>query len=214
MTIAHRYNRQLACRPESSCCSSCRGPCFNIELHAVRFIDRTFFGTVFFFFFFKSSVLPFQPDSGEGKEASECSKEQVQLFCVRSREELTSSICLKWRQLKSHVERLDGEGNFRPPRSPTMTKGAQFIRSLCCQANAGLGSRFKKRKGGKNRCRNVASDRWGADLSHHWAQATAAVRFLVLVFYFFISSYPSISHPSAVRCSFHPGYLSHISLHA
>lgn len=61
---------------------------------------------------FKSTVLPFQPDSGESKEASECSKERVELFCVGSCEELTNSICLKWRQLKSHVERLDSEGIF------------------------------------------------------------------------------------------------------
>lgn len=50
-----------------------------------------------------------QPDSGESEEASECSKERVELFCVGSCEELTNSICLKWRQLKSHVERLDSE---------------------------------------------------------------------------------------------------------
>lgn len=32
--------------------------------------------------------------------------------CVQAREKLTSSIRLQWKKLKSHVERLDSQGNF------------------------------------------------------------------------------------------------------
>lgn len=64
----------------------------------------------------------FQPNSEESKEASECSKERE--FCIVSCEELTNSVCLKWRQLKSHVERLDSEGI---PRATTTLFYVQFI---------------------------------------------------------------------------------------
>lgn len=59
---------------------------------------------------FKVFLCHFQPDSEGDEEVFECSKDSVELFCVHAREELTNSIRLQWRRLKSHVERLDSEG--------------------------------------------------------------------------------------------------------
>ena len=41
----------------------------------------------------------------------ESSKEEFEGSCVDAREKLTNSIRLKWRKLKSHMERLDSQGS-------------------------------------------------------------------------------------------------------
>lgn len=39
------------------------------------------------------------------------SKESAELYCVHAREKLTNSIRLQWRRLKSHVEKLNSQGD-------------------------------------------------------------------------------------------------------
>lgn len=48
----------------------------------------------------------------EEEEVFDSSKESVELYCFHAREKLTNSIRLQWRRLKSHVERLDSQGNI------------------------------------------------------------------------------------------------------
>lgn len=53
-----------------------------------------------------------QADSEDEEEVFESSKEEVEASCVDAREKLTNSIRLKWRKLKSHMERLDSQGSW------------------------------------------------------------------------------------------------------
>ena len=52
-----------------------------------------------------------QADSEDEEEVFESSKGEVEGSCVDAREKLTKSIRLKWRKLKSHMERLDSQGS-------------------------------------------------------------------------------------------------------
>ncbi|XP_029285778.1 afadin- and alpha-actinin-binding protein-like [Cottoperca gobio] len=53
-----------------------------------------------------------QAVSEEEEEVLDSSKESFELYCVHAREELTNSIRLQWRRLKSHVERLDSQASL------------------------------------------------------------------------------------------------------
>ncbi|CAL8309634.1 unnamed protein product [Lota lota] len=50
--------------------------------------------------------------SEDEEEVFESSKEEVEGSCVDAREKLTNSIRLKWRKLKSHMERLDSQASL------------------------------------------------------------------------------------------------------
>ncbi|KAK0143388.1 Afadin- and alpha-actinin-binding protein [Merluccius polli] len=53
-----------------------------------------------------------QADSEDEEEVFESSKEEVEGPCVDAREKLTNSIHLKWRKLKSHMERLGSQASL------------------------------------------------------------------------------------------------------
>ncbi|CAL8345508.1 unnamed protein product [Gadus morhua 'NCC'] len=76
-----------------------------------------------------------QGDSEDSEEVFESSKEEFEGSCVDAREKLTNSIRLKWRKLKSHMERLDSQASLvqagegaEPDAVPLETHGQEMER--------------------------------------------------------------------------------------